>query len=101
MIKKDIETSQKKLNEVEKDLLDPEDITDTLTEQEGMSRSKNLCVEGIVETNNNSQENCEKQFLKLIKEKLEIRKNIETDATKEVKHFLSNNETEGQAIDFK
>ena len=101
MIKKDIETSQKKLNEVEKDLLDPEDITDTLTEQEGMSRSKNLCVEGIVETNNNSQENCEKQFLKLIKEKLEIRKNIETDATKEVKHFLSNNEIEGQAIDFK
>ena len=101
MIKKDIETSQKKLNEVEKDLLDPEDITDTLTEQEGMSRSKNLCVEGIVETNNNSQENCEKQFLKLIKEKLEVRKNIETDATKEVKHFLSNNEIEGQAIDFK
>ena len=101
MIKKNIETSQKKLNEVEKDLLDPEDITDTLTEQEGMSRSKNLCVEGIVETNNNSQENCEKQFLKLIKEKLEIRKNIETDATKEVKHFLSNNEIEGQAIDFK
>lgn len=101
MIKKDIETSQKKLNDVEKDLLDPEDITDTLTEQEGMSRSKNLCVEGIVETNNNSQENCEKQFLKLIKEKLEIRKNIETDATKEVKHFLSNNEIEGQAIDFK
>ena len=101
MIKKDIETSQKKLNEVEKDLLDPEDITDTLTEQEGMSRSKNLCVEGILETNNNSQENCEKQFLKLIKEKLEVRKNIETDATKEVKHFLSNNEIEGQAIDFK
>lgn len=101
MIKKDIETSQKKLNEVKKDLLDPEDITDTLTEQEGMSRSKNLCVEGIVETNNNSQENCEKQFLKLIKEKLEIRKNIETDATKEVKHFLSKNEIEGQAIDFK
>ena len=101
MIKKDIETSQKKLNEVEKDLLDPEDITDTLTEQEGMSRSKNLCVEGIVETNNNSQENCEKQFLKLIKEKLKIRKNIETDATKEVKHFLSKNEIEGQAIDFK
>ena len=101
MIKKDIDTSQKKLNEVEKDLLDPEDITDTLTEQEGMSRSKNLCVEGILETNNNSQENCEKQFLKLIKEKLEVRKNIETDATKEVKHFLSNNEIEGQAIDFK
>ena len=101
MIKKDIETSQKKLNEIEKDLSDPEDITDMLTEQEGMSRSKNLCVEGIVETNNNSQENCEKQFLKLIKEKLEIRKNIETDATKEVKHFLSNNEIEGQAIDFK
>lgn len=101
MIKKDIETSQKKLNDVEKDLLGPEDITDTLTEQEGMSRSKNLCVEGIVETNNNSQENCEKQFLKLIKEKLEIRKNIETDATKEVKDFLSNNEIEGQAIDFK
>ena len=101
MIKKDIETSQKKLNDVEKDLLGPEDITDTLTEQEGMSRSKNLCVEGIVETNNNSQENCEKQFLKLIKEKLEIRKNIETDATKEVNHFLSNNEIEGQAIDFK
>lgn len=101
MIKKDIETSQKKLNDVEKDLLGPEDITDTLTEQEGMSRSKNLCVEDIVETNNNSQENCEKQFLKLIKEKLEIRKNIETDATKEVKHFLSNNEIEGQAIDFK
>ena len=101
MIKKDIETSQKKLNEVEKDLLDPEDITDTLTEQEGMSRSKNLCVEGILETNNNSQENCVKQFLKLIKEKLEVRKNIETDATKEVKHFLSNNEIEGQAIDFK
>ena len=101
MIKKDIETSQKKLNEVEKDLLDPEDITDTLTEQEGMSRSKNLCVEGIVEINSNSQENCEKQFLKLIKEKLKIRKNIETDATKEVKHFLSKNEIEGQAIDFK
>ena len=69
-IKKDIETSKKNLNKVEKDLLDPEDITNALTEQESMSERKNHCAEGVVGTNNDSRENYEKQFLKIIKQKL-------------------------------
>lgn len=44
-----------------------------------MSERKNHCVEGIVGTNNDFRENYEKQFLKIIKQKLEIKKNIETD----------------------
>lgn len=71
--------NKKNINKVEKNLLDPEDITNALTEQESMSERKNHCVEGIVGTNNDSRENYEKQFLKIIKQKLEIKKNIETD----------------------
>ena len=78
-LKKTLKRHKKNLNKVEKDLLDPEDITNALTEQESMSERKNHCVEGIVGTNNDSRENYEKQFLKIIKQKLEIKKNIETD----------------------
>ena len=78
-LKKTLRRHKKNLNKVEKDLLDPEDITNALTEQESMSQRKNHCVEGIVGTNNDSRENYEKQFLKIIKQKLEIKKNIETD----------------------
>ena len=78
-LKKTLRRHKKNLNKVEKDLLDPEDITNALTEQESMSERKNHCVEGIVGTNNDSRENYEKQFLKIIKQKLEIKKNIETD----------------------
>ena len=70
---------KKNLNEIEKDLLDPEDITNASTEQNVMSKRKSLCVEGILETNSDSRENYEKQFLKIIKEKSEIKKNIEID----------------------
>ena len=69
-LKKTLRRHKKNLNKVEKDLLDPEDITNALTEQESMSERKNHCVEGIVGTNNDSRENYEKQFLKIIKQKL-------------------------------
>ena len=69
-LKKTLKRHKKNLNKVEKDLLDPEDITNALTEQESMSERKNHCVEGIVGTNNDSRENYEKQFLKIIKQKL-------------------------------
>ena len=40
MIKKDIEILQKDLNRIEKDFIDPEDIKNKLTEQEGRSRKQ-------------------------------------------------------------
>ena len=42
VIKKDIDILQKSLNEIEKDLLDPEDITNKLIELENRSRRNNL-----------------------------------------------------------
>ena len=79
VIKKDIETSQKNLNEIEKDLLDPEDITKKLIELEDRLKRNNLRIDGIAETNNDSCENCEEQFNKIIKEKLKIEKNTDID----------------------
>ena len=69
-LKKTLKRHKKNLNKVEKDLLDPEDITNALTEQESMSERKNHCAEGVVGTNNDSRENYEKQFLKIIKQKI-------------------------------
>ena len=43
------------------------------------SRRNNLRIDGIVETDSDSWESCEKQFQKIIKEKLEIERNIEID----------------------
>ena len=76
VIKKDIEILQKNLNKIEKDLLDPEGITNKLIKLEDRSRRNNLC---IAQSNNNSWENCEEQFQKIIEEKLNIVKNIEID----------------------
>ena len=43
VIKKDIDILQKNLNEIEKDLLDPQDITNKLIQLENRSRRNNLC----------------------------------------------------------
>ena len=79
VIKKDIEILQKNLNEIEKNLLDPWDIINKLMELEDRSRRNNLLIDGIAEANNGSWENWEEQLQKIIKEKLKIEKNIETD----------------------
>ena len=70
---------QKDLNEVEKGLRDHEDITNKVIELEDRSRRNNLRIDGIIETDNDSWESCEKQSQKIIKEKLEIEKNIKID----------------------
>ena len=70
---------QKDLNEVEKGLRDHEDITNKVIELEDRSRRNNLRIDGIVETDNDSWESCEKQSQKIIKEKLEIEKIIKID----------------------
>ena len=90
VIKKDTKISQKNLNEVEKDFLDPEDITNKLIELEDRSRRNNLRIDGIEQKNKDSSKNCEELFQKIIKEKLEIEKNIEID-----------NKIQRQTIDFK
>ena len=75
---------QKNLNEVEEDLLDPDDINNKLTELENRSRRNNLHIDSIAETNKNSWENCEEQFQKTTKEKLEIEKTMRlTDVTEQ------------------
>ena len=79
VIKKDIEILQKNLNQIEKDLLDPEDIKNKSIDLEDRSRRNNFRIDDIKETNNDSWENCEEQFQKIIKEKLNIEKNIEID----------------------
>ena len=79
MIKKDNEILQKNLNKIEKDLLDPEIIENKLIELEDRSRRNNLRTDGIAEINNNYWTNCVKQFLKIIREKSKIEKNIELD----------------------
>ena len=71
---------------MEKNLLDPEDIINKLTELEDRSRRNNLLIDGIAEANNGSWENCEEQLQKIIKEKLKIEKNIEIDVTEQVKN---------------
>ena len=90
VIEKDTKISQKNLNEVEKDFLDPEDITNKLIELEDRSRRNNLRIDGIEQKNKDSSKNCEELFQKIIKEKLEIEKNIEID-----------NKIQRQTIDFK
>ena len=71
---------------MEKNLLDPEDIINKLTELEDRSRRNNLLIDGIAEANNGSWENGEEQLQKIIKEKLKIEKNIEIDVTEQVKN---------------
>ena len=71
---------------MEKNLLDPEDIINKLTELEDRSRRNNLLIDGIAEANNGSLENCEEQLQKIIKEKLKIEKSIEIDVTEQVKN---------------
>ena len=50
----DIKTLQNNLDEVEKDLLDPQDITKKLTELEDRRRRNKFQIDGIEESNSGS-----------------------------------------------
>ena len=77
VIKTGIEILKKNLNETEKHLLDPDDIANKLIDLEERPRRNSLLIDGITETSNNSWENCEEQFQKIIKQKLNMEKNTE------------------------
>ena len=70
----------------------PEDITNMLIELEDMSKRNNLRIDGMVETNYDSWKNCEEQFQKIVKQKLEIEKNIEIN-----RFYRAGNKTKQQS----
>ena len=66
-LKKTLKHYKKSLNEIEKDLLDPEDITNKLIELEDRLRRNNPRIDGIVETNHDSWEICKENNKREIK----------------------------------
>lgn len=78
-IKKDIERLKKNVGEIERDLLDPEDVSKKLIELEDRSRRNNLRIDGIQESDDESWEKCEEDLQNIIKDKLDIDKEIEID----------------------
>ena len=63
-----------------------------LIELEDMSKRNNLRIDGMVETNYDSWKNCEEQFQKIVKQKLEIENNIEIN-----RFYRAGNKTKQQS----
>ena len=73
---KHLETSIKGIKD---DFLDPNDASSKLIKLEDRSWQNNLHIDGIKETLNETQEDCEIKMQELIKNKLKINEHIEMD----------------------
>ena len=70
---------EKNVKDIEKDLLDPEEVSSKLIELEDTSRRNNLRIDGIEEKPNEIWEECEENVQQMTKEKLGITEPIEID----------------------
>ena len=81
-VKKDITKLENKIKSIEKDLLDPDDVSTKLVELEDRSQRNNLRIDGFQETPN---ETCEEKVQEVLKSNLGFATEVEIDRYHRVK----------------
>ena len=67
------------MKESEKDLLDPNEVSEKLTELEGRLQRNNPCIHGLTENTNMTWDDSEKKVQEVLQDKLNIQDNLELD----------------------
>ena len=75
-VKTDIKTVEKNIKDIDEDLLDPDHVSAKLVEFEDSSRQINFCIDGLLETPNDTWEACEDKVQELIQTRLVIEREV-------------------------
>ena len=67
------------MKELENDLLDPNEVSEKLTELEGRLQRNNPCIHGLTENTNRTWDDSEKKVQEVLQDKLNIQDNLELD----------------------
>ena len=78
-VKKNISKLENNIKSIEKDLLDPDDVSAKLVELEDRSRINNLRIDGIQELPNETWKTCEEKFQDVLKNNLGFATEVEID----------------------
>ena len=78
-IKDDISKMRSDVRLIERDLLDPNDVSEKLIELEDRSRRNNLRFDGLTEDTNETWDDCERKIQKILSDKLEITEDVEIE----------------------
>ena len=78
-VKDDISKMKSDVRLIERDLLDPNDVSEKLIELEDRSRRNNLRFDGLAEYTNETWDNCERKIQKNLSDKLEITEDVEIE----------------------
>lgn len=78
-VKDDISKMKSDVRLIERDLLDPNDVSEKLIELEDRSRRNNLRFDGLTEDTNETWDDCERKIQKILSDKLEITEDVEIE----------------------
>ena len=78
-VKDDISKMKSDVRLIERDLLDPNDVSEKLIELEDRSGRNNLCFDGLTEDTNETWDDCERKIQKILSDKLEITEDVEIE----------------------
>ena len=78
-VKDDISKMKSDVRLIERDLLDPNEVSEKLIELEDRSRRNNLRFDGLTEDTNETWDDCERKIQKILYDKLEITEDVETE----------------------
>ena len=84
-VKKDITKLENNIKSIEKDLLDPDDVSAKLVELEDRPRRNNLRIDGLRETPNETWKTCEEKVQEVLKNNLGFAAEVEIDRCHRVK----------------
>ena len=84
-VKKDITKLENNIKSIEKDLLDPDDVSAKLVELEDRSQRNNLRIDGFQENPNETQKTCEEKVQEVLKNNLGFATEVEIDRYHPVK----------------
>ena len=78
-VKDDISKTESDVRLIERDLLNPNDVSEKLIELEDRSRRNNLRFDGLTEDTNETWDDCELKIQKILSDKLEITEDVEIE----------------------
>ena len=78
-VKDDISKMKSDVRLIERDLLDPNDVSEKLIELEDRFRRNNLRFDGLTEDTNETWDDCERKIQKILSDKLEITEDVEIE----------------------
>ena len=84
-VKKDIPKLENNIKSIEKDLLDPDEVSPKLVELEDKSRRSNLQIDSLQETPNETWKSCEEKVQEILKNNLGFATEVQIDRCHRVK----------------